>query len=38
MDVPLALNDIETHQGNKGYKRKSSTFSYIADVGDFLRL
>ena len=33
MDVPLALNDIGTHYGVKGYKRKSSTFSHktVAD-------
>lgn len=37
MDVPLALNDIEIRQGLKGYKRKSSTFSYLADVVDFLQ-
>lgn len=36
MDVPLALNDIEIRQGLKGYKKKSSTFSHMADVGDFL--
>lgn len=38
MDVPLALNDIEIRQGLKGYKRKSSTFSFMADVEVFLRL
>ena len=36
MDVPLALNYIEIRQGLTRYKRKSSTFSHPADVGDFL--
>lgn len=36
MDVPLALNDIEIRQGLMRFKRKSSTFSHLADVGDFL--
>ena len=37
MDVPLALNYIGIHQGLKGYNRKSSTFSHLADVVSFLR-
>jgi len=36
MDVPLAINDIGILQGLKRYKRKSSTFSYSADVVGFL--
>ena len=32
MDVPLALNHIGIRSGLKGYKRKSSTFSYKTDV------
>jgi hypothetical protein len=35
MDVPLALNDIGIRYGLKGYKRKSSTFCYQADVEGF---
>lgn len=36
MDVPLALNYIGIHQGLKRFNRKSSTFSHLAGVGDFL--
>lgn len=32
MDVPLALKDIGIRHELKGYKRKSSTFSHLADV------
>lgn len=35
MDVPLALNHIGIRSGLKGYKRKSSTFSYKTDVVGF---
>lgn len=37
MDVPLALNYIRIRQGLKRFKRKSSTFSHMADVVGFLR-
>ena len=33
MDVPLKLNDIGIRIGLQGYKRKSSTFSLMTDVG-----
>lgn len=32
MDIPLVLNDKTVRQGLMGYKRKSSTISYKADV------
>lgn len=31
MDVPLALNYIRIRQGLKRFKRKSSTFSHMAE-------
>lgn len=33
MDVPLATNNIGIQHGFKGYRRKSSTFCQMADVG-----